>query len=584
MQSTAQSLKKQAINLYQAERLPESAAAYQQLCSHFPHDPEIWNMLGVIKGRLGSAHEGERYLRRALELDPTHGPAWSNLGTLLQHIGRLEESAICFQRALSINPNDAIACNNLGTILREQGKIAEAMECYKNAIRLKPRYAPAHNNLGTLLHEQCNTRDAIECYRKAIKAEPRFARAHYNLGVTQQSDGAHEQALYHYEKALQLDPGMVDAIAAIARIFEKEGRFDDALKRLNPHLEEKPSPSIVTAYAILSRRIQRQQHAAGLLEQTIARTNPSPIQRQEMEFLLGDLYDDLGEYDQAFSHYQTGNSLRPGEFKPEHYLTHIEAIKKLFTHERLAELSTVASTNARPIFIVGMPRSGTSLVEQILASHPDVHGAGELPFIGNLVNDLQKQAQKPYPQFVIEITPGQLRDMGLKYLKLLDGVSRSARFITDKLPHNFLFIGLIRAALPGARIVHCTRNPMDTCLSIYFHNFNFNHPYASNLTSLGQYYRGYLLLMDHWRELLGEKLLEVSYEDLIHKQETTTRDLLAHCGLDWNDACLNFHKNKRIVNTPSYDQVRQPIYQSSIERWRNYEKHLIPLKTSLRLP
>lgn len=583
MKSTAQSLKKQAINLYQAGRLAESGASYAQLCAQDPHDAEAWSMLGVIKGRLGSALEAEKCLRRALKIEPENAPAWSNLGTLLQHLGRLEESATCFQRALSINPKDAITHNNLGTILREQGKLAEAMTCYRTAIRLKPRYAHAHNNLGTLLHEQCNTREAIECYRKALKAEPRFAQAHYNLGITLQSEGAHSQALYHYEKSIQLEPGMVDAIASIARLYEKEGRFEDAQKCLKPYLGATPPVSVLLAYATLSRSMDRQQQATELLEKSIAQATPSPIQRQEMEYALGDLYDDLGEYDRAFSHYKIANGMRPNEFDASTYQAHIKAITAYVDRTALENVGTTDIPTERAIFIVGMPRSGTSLIEQILASHPAVHGAGELPFVGNLVDELQRHAQTPYPQLMTNVSADRVRELGRKYLKLLDGISKSAHFITDKLPHNFLFIGLIHAALPGAKIIHCTRNPMDTCLSIYFHNFNSNHPYANDLTSLGQYYREYESLMQHWRKLLGTKLYEVSYEDLISLQEEKTRALLAHCGLEWDNACLEFHKTERIVNTPSYGQVRKPIYQSSRERWRNYENHLAPLKKSLSL-
>lgn len=581
MHNTINSLKKHAIRLYHADKLPESCAAFTQLCAQTPTDAESWGMLGIIKSQLGSAHEAERCLKRSLELDPGSGQLWTNLGTLLQHLGRLEESATCLQRALAINPKDAIAHNNLGVLLREQGKLAEAMDCYRTAIRLTPRYAQAHNNLGTLLHEQCKATAAIDSYRKALKAEPRFAQAHYNLGITLQSIGAHESALYHYEKALQLAPGMLDAVAAIAQIQEKEGRFEAAQQRLEPFLGSAVSVPIALAYATLSRRTGRQTDAATMLERLLAQGNPAPIQRQELEFALGDLYDDLGDHDTAFGHYRSANTLRPYRFDPEALHAHIRAIVTQVDRTGLDRLRSAGPISERPVFIIGMPRSGTSLIEQILASHPEVHGGGELPFLGDLVNELQTRLQAPYPQFMTGLSAGQAGELSRNYLKHLDGISKSARLITDKLPHNFLYLGLIHAALPGAKIIHCTRNPMDTCLSIYFHNFNSNHPYATDLASLGHYYRAYAALMEHWRGLLGTQLLEVSYEDLIQNQEEATRKLLIHCNLEWNEACLRFHKTKRIVNTPSYDQVRKPIYRSSIGRWRNYEKHLIPLKEAL---
>ncbi len=300
-----------------------------------------------------------------------------------------------------------------------------------------------------------------------------------------------------------------------------------------------------------------------------------------MEFALGDLHDDLGEYDAAFRHYQSANRARPEPFDSAAHQAQVEAIRATAGRSLLDRPRPTADSAPIPIFIVGMPRSGTSLIEQILASHPEVHGGGELPYLGEQVDALCQATASPYPQCLVRADAGQLEELGRKYRQQLRELAKARPFATDKLPHNFFYLGLIRAAIPNARIIHCLRDPLDTCLSIYFHNFNSNHPYARDLASLGQYYQGYLSLMEHWRALPGIDMYDVRYEDLIHDQEPITRALLEYCGLDWDDACLEFHKSKRIVNTPSYDQVRKPIYKRAAGRWQNYAQHLEPLRNAL---
>lgn len=523
-------------------------------------------MLGVITAQLGALPQAIAHLQRATQILPGSAPAWSNLGLALLNANQLQEAEACLRRAIELDSKDAGSHNNLGVLYRQQGKVDAAIRAYQEAIHLQPRDANAHSNLGGILQEQCRTDDAIAAYRRALKIAPRFAQAEFNLGTVLQSSGQHKQALYHFQKALQLEPSLVDATAAIASLQEKEGRFEEAMNTITPLLTgASTSAQTAVTYADVARRTGEMLRAAELLESVSQRTDLSNVDRQEIEFSLGGLLDQMGDYDRAFAHYYRANNIRPYTFDRTAAARQMQLIMERFPVGSLSSKNISADQYPLAIFIVGMPRSSTSLIEQILASHPEVHGGGELHYMGSLLS-----------QYKIDT-----RTLGQRYIKQLRALNPKARFITDKMPHNFLHLGLIAQALPGVRIIHCTRNPLDTCLSIYFHKFNANHPYATDLKALGQYYRLYELLMGHWRQAIGAQMLDVSYEALLADQATVARQLLDHCGLEWHEDCLEFHTTKRIVNTPSYDQVRRPIYKSSRDRWRNYEKHLAPLIDAL---
>lgn len=564
-------VKTQGITLYKAGRLPEAYEAFSQACNLNPADAESWMMLGVISAQLGALPQAITQLQRATQIQPGSAPAWSNLGLVLLNANQLHESEVCLRRAVELNPKDADSCNNLGALYRQQGNVDAAINAHQEALRRQPRNANAHNSIGAILQEQCRTDEAIAAYRRALKIAPRFALAEYNLGTALKNTGQYEQALFHFRKALLLEPGLVDATASIASLQEKEGRFDEAMKTIAPLLKGASTPpQAAVAYADVARRSGEAASAIEVLEAVCRRTDLSNINRKEVEFALGDLLDQQGDYDGAFAHYRSANNIAAAQAKVppleiKRTLHLMRQIIERFPVGCLSPINVTADQYPPVIFIVGMPRSSTSLVEQILASHPEVHGGGELPYMGSLLAQYSNDT----------------RALGQHYLKQLRALNPKARFITDKMPHNFRHLALIAQAIPGVRIIHTQRNAIDTCLSIYFHNFNADHPYATNLADLGHYYRHYEMLMAHWRQVLGTQLLDFPYETLLADQEGMTRRLLDHCGLEWHPDCLAFHETKRVVNTPSYHQVRRPMYTSSRERWRNYEKHLAPLIDAL---
>jgi tetratricopeptide (TPR) repeat protein len=297
--------------------------------------------------------------------------------------------------------------------------------------------------------------------------------------------------------------------------------------------------------------------------------------------MLGKLYDSDKNYEPAFRHYRTANDLDPEKFDIDKNGQVFGTLIKFFSHETQSKRPRASNRSRLPVFIVGMPRSGTTLTEQILASHPLVHGAGELLKMDQIKKSLGALTGTPWPQYADRLDRKTLDKVAQEHLEWLGGLAKGKARVTDKMPHNFLSLGLIDLLFPEARIIHCQRDPMDNCLSIYFQHFNSEHAYANNLEHLGIYYRQYEQVMAHWRKAVRLPILDVRYEQMVAEPEQSARRLVEFCGLEWDDRCLRFYESGRVVATPSYDQVRQPIYRKSVARWKRYEKHLEPLKRSL---
>jgi hypothetical protein len=305
--------------------------------------------------------------------------------------------------------------------------------------------------------------------------------------------------------------------------------------------------------------------------------------RRALHFSLGRIFDRLHRYGEAFEHYSAANQLAKLNYNFDDEVQLCNRLKEIFSSEHLKSLPKAGNKSERPVFVVGMPRSGTSLAEQILSSHSEIYGAGELQHMNELVGSIRgiTLSKDDFPECVVELDAGQMDQLANTYLAKLDDLSADAPRVVDKMPNNFHYLGLIGLLFPKARIIHCLRDPRDTCLSIYFQDFNQTHAYGSDLTILGRYYREYEKLMAHWRSVVDIPLYEIHYADLVADQEKYSRELIEFCGLDWDDNCLDFYKAKRDVATASYNQVRRPMYKSSLERWRHYEPYIQPLLESL---
>ncbi|MEE8429157.1 MAG: sulfotransferase, partial [Gammaproteobacteria bacterium] len=328
-----------------------------------------------------------------------------------------------------------------------------------------------------------------------------------------------------------------------------------------------------------------QQEAIALME-SLLKQNPvlATTSRCNLHFNLGKQYDDIGEYDKAFAHFQQGNSSKSVDFDTARYKSEMDALISTYTSDFLTRMPRATVRSDRPVFVVGMPRSGTSLVEQILSSHPSVFGAGELPDIVQLPLSLHVilGTEQRYPRCLPLLPQDKMDMLAQHYLDRLKSLSADATRVIDKMPGNFTHLGFIELLFPDARVIHIMRNPLDNCLSCYFQDFSRSHPYSYDLRVLGTFYNGYRRLMQHWRQVLTIPMMEVQYEELVANQEPISRELVKFCGLDWDERCLEFHKNKRYVGTASYEQVRRPMYQKSAGRWHNYESYLDPLMEVLK--
>ncbi len=396
--------------------------------------------------------------------------------------------------------------------------------------------------------------------------------------------GHFAEAQANYQEALRLTLDCIEALAGEASLLEKQGDFAQAYERLYPLLKAGTTNiAVITTLATLCRHYDHRTTLLTLMERLLTQESLSVDQRRSLLFALGKLCDELKAFDKAFAYFQQANALKLCHFDPGKHAAFITALIDAYSVDRWAHLPRATHQSERPVFIVGMPHSGTSLVEQILASHPAVYGAGELRDISQIVASLPTLfgPNHSYPSCVEALSPELVNTLAHRYLSRLMTLSPDAVRITDKMPGNFLHLGLIALLFLQARIIHCRRNPLDTCLSCYFQDFTVGHAYAYDLIHLGFYYRQYQKLMQHWHSVLDISLLEVHYEELITHQEEISQQMLTFCGLEWHEQCLRFHETKRLVHTTSYDQVRRPLYRTSVHQYRHYESYLEPLKTAL---
>jgi len=528
-------------------------------------------------GRLAAAEQG---YRRVLANDPDYPDALHFLGLLRHQLGKSDEAVALIRRAIARKPDFAGFHFNLGNVLREAGQAEAAVESYREADRLAPGSPSTLNNLGNALFDRGRPDQAVDTLQRAVAIDPDFAEAHLNLGYALRETRRSEAADHAFDRALALDGTLVGAHVGRGVGAQLRGEFAAAEKSFRRALAIDPDDAdAIYNLAMLGGLTVGDPDVERLEALADAGTLP-PDRQIELHFALGKLYDDDGDTERAIGHFQAGNGLRYGQapYDETEIADLVSACRSVFTPDFFAQRRALGNRSERPVFIVGMPRSGTTLVEQILASHPQVHGAGELGIIGNMAEKLPDGAS--YPAGLIGLEKAQLDELSNSYLSLTGGDGETVR-TTDKMPDNFRWLGLIAILFPLARIIHCRRDPIDNCLSCYFQLFKRQHAYAYELETLGLYYRRYDELMDHWRRVLPLPIFELRYENLIADQESVTRALVEFNGLPWDDRCLAFQELEREVRTASVWQVRQPIYTHSVGRWRRYERFLRPLIAAL---
>lgn len=500
----------------------------------YPKNGFGWKMLGASLLMTGRTEEALTPVQNAVRLLPGDAEARHDLGIVRYALGRHEEAEASLRQAIELRPEFAEAHGNLGNMLRELGRMKEAEASLRQAIALRPGFALAHNNLGNVLRAQGRQEEACAHYLRAIEWGRDYAEAHANLAIALQDMGRLEEAESHYLRAIEIDPGHAEYYRYVVDL--KPCTFDDAIV---PQLRR-------------------------LCEKAEDETN-----RMHACFALAKVCEDMGEVDEVFKLYEAGNRARKKQlaYAIEQDTALFEKIRAAF--ETCPEMEPVPLHDAKPILIVGMPRSGTSLVEQILASHSMVYGAGEL-------EALRRLAERHF-----EGSDAALR-IASGYFDELKEISLGRSHVADKMPLNFRWLGFLLLANPGVKIVHVMRDPMATCWSIFRQYFPAEGlGFACDLEDLGRYYSLYRELMAFWHARFPGRIYDLNYERLTENQEDETRKLLEYCGLPWEAGCLEFEKNDRAVKTASFAQVRRKMYRGSSKAWMQFEKHLDPLRNAL---
>ena len=496
---------------------------------------------------------------------------------------RLSEAEVAFRAVLDRFPDHWAALTGLGMLALQADDASASIALLTRALAQRPGDPALLNNLANALIAADRPADAVERLEKALRLRPRFPEALCNLGRALRQLGKGEEALSAYDRCRSIAPDHRPALLGRSRTLLELGRPEEAVAGLRRVLEEEPTSSAAYSLLARARKFRADDAEPAALERLLSMPDIRPAERIRLTYAAAKMADDAGDYDRAMARLKEVNRMRTAVFDPHGYRKRVDAIAAVFTRSFLSERSGWGDPSEAPVFIVGMPRSGTTLTEQILASHPRVFGAGELETLTHLIADLHKElgGEGRYPDFVHRLQPEQARTFGARYAGEVGALAPHAARITDKMPHNFERLGLIALLLPKARVIHCRRDPRDTCVSCYMQQFQDRHAYNRDLRALGLYYRQYERLMAHWRAVLPHPPLEVRYEDLVGDLESHARRLVEFCGLDWDGRCLDFHRTLRSVVTPSTWQVRQPLYADSVGRWRRYARHLGPLLEAL---
>lgn len=571
------------IILQEALKLDESRSSLERALALEPGDPQTINNLANTLKRLGLATEAEKRWLQALELRPDYAEAYSNLANLYNDQGEYDRAESLAQRAIELSPRLADAYINLAGIQTARHRPAEALRVLDALLAFAPTQARAMAAKALTLKDLDRLEEAMDWANRALVAAPDAPESHNAIGQVFQAMGQLEPALAAYDRAAaRPGPAQMDAIANRGSLLMEFGRQDEARSAMEAAARAFPdSPGILLGQTEL-RRFEPGDPLIARMQALLAREGISLADRATLHFGLGKMLLDAGDPDAAFGHYQEANRLKRStyEFDVEASARWMAAISEVFSAELLEAKAGSGVRSELPVFVVGMPRSGTTLVEQIIASHPLAMGAGELKRLHALAEEVGD-----FPASAADLTGARLQALGQGYLDYIAPLAKGRARVADKMPSNFLYCGLARLALPQARIVHCRRDPADTCLSCYTKLFVGEQAFAYDQRELGRYHRAYQALMAHWRAVLpASHFLEVDYEAMVADLEGQTRRLLDFLGLAWDEACLRFFETQRPVRTASVNQVRQPLYSTSVGRWRAHAVHLQPLLEALEIP
>ncbi len=600
-------------------RLEEAAAELEKAVELDPDNAQALNNLGIVRYEQGKFAEAADHYRRAIGMRPNMAEAFNNLGNALRVAGDLDGAIDAYQSALLHREIYPEAYNNLGTLLQHDGRMEEAEHALRKAILQNPRYVEAHNNLASLYASQDKEVDALRVLGDALKFAPQHPGTLLLTARIQLRRNNHSAAEQAARLSLQAEPSSGPALTVLGQVLHETDRYEDALQVLEQAVRESPdSPEALNFYGVALKSVGRLAEAREyilkalelnrgmfaayanlndlvdfakgegeeLFERMDAIMSSAHDQQAEpflaLHFAYGKALDDRGEHERALRHYILGGKMKRAQlaYDEEETLAFFDSIRAAFPKTVFDDRTYAGIDDERPVFIVGMPRSGSTLVEQIVSSHPEIHGAGEVKYLSRTLGQLRDRfpSLPKFPQMMGKLSPPQLDIVANKYLEALTRDAGGAKRVTDKLLTNYFFVGFLHLLYPKAKFIHTMRDPVDTCLSGFTKLFKDDMPHSYDLAELGRYYGKYRQLMQHWQEVLPEGVLTtVRYEDVVADTEKEAQTLIRFLGLQWNDKCVDFHKSDRPVKTASVAQVRKPIYATSVNRSKKYGNGLQPL-------
>lgn len=560
-------------------------ADIERALSFKPHLAQFWQLAASLRYEAKNLPGAIEALEKSLAIEPDDVSRMVNLGEFLRRAERIDEALALLKKAVSLAPENYGAWVNYGTALQASGQIDAAKSAYEKALAINPKSAEIASNLGAIAKDREDWETALRCFEQALIIQPDHAEIMGNKAAALNGLERAEEAVEAAHRAIELDGKAVAPYVVLTSALITLGQLTEAKNALDIALNiNTESPEALCCLADLQKSTPDSPSFA-VLERFV--TTATPSKRKAIHFALGKMYDETERHSQAFAHYQAGNALRrakSGAYDPGRDQAWLSIMRQMFPAEVFDDLAGCGTSSRRPIFVVGMPRSGTTLTEQILASHAQVFGAGELNYF------LEAIAQTGRKENGITLIDGSrpLQTEGIQriaqgYLDFLDGIDTQAAHVVDKMPHNFERLGLMALCFPEATFLHVERDPVDTCLSCYFQNFSTDrHGYSDDLVDLGRHYLYYRAMMDYWRGVLPVHIHSVRYEALVSEPDVQIPALLAACGLAMDENCLQPHRTERSVRTASKMQVREPIHRASVQKWRRYEQELQPLITVLR--
>lgn len=575
------------IAMFDAKRYDEAEASHQRALAFVPNLLQSLNNLGSIERARGNKSEALAWYRKALAINPDFLESLTNIGAVLVEEERADEAVEPLLKVLQVYPDSPEALCNLGLAYYKKDDLEKGETLLRRSLQNRPGYPEALVGLARVLHDKDQLGEAEKLLLEVTEKDPAKTDAWCQMGTVYTEQGEADLADAAYRRALAVDAQCADALTGMANLKLEAGKIDEAVSDLNAALSVDPDNLGARFHLTQAQKVKPGDSNLAVLKAKAASSeNISTEKRISLHYALGKAYDDLREYDKAFPQFLEGAKLKRSKlnYSADADDERTQRIIQAFSAERYQLLQGAGNPDSTPIFVLGMPRSGTTLTEQIIASHPLVYGAGELKELLEVAQQsLPGAPQQAYPDNLARLDKATLTAWGADYVSRLRKHSGTAQHITDKMPANYMALGLIPLMLPNAKIVHVKRNPVDTCVSCFTRLFNRHQDATYDLIELGKHYMNYVRLMDHWRQVLpAGSFLEVQYEDIVADMEGQAKRLINYVGLPWDEACLDFHKNERSIRTASVTQVRQPIYKSSVERWRHYEAYLGPLLEQIK--